>query len=229
MTEAVPRRVTWARTHRIVRTLHPPIDLFEDIADPVDWEALASAAGKTDPAAMQAAGRLDLVPAARRVGGPGASHLMAPFVHCSPDRPGRFSDGSYGVYYAGDATEVALREVAHHHGVFLRATAEAPGWTGQFRELLGSVDAVLHDVGPAPGVLDPVDYAAAQALAARLRAGGSDGVVYPSVRAPGGMCIAVFWPDVLPVPVQGDPFEFHFDGAAVDRVRNRRTAEIWAV
>lgn len=30
------RRVTWSRTARIIRTIHPPVDLFEDIADPAD-------------------------------------------------------------------------------------------------------------------------------------------------------------------------------------------------
>jgi hypothetical protein len=35
------RRVAWSRTVRIIRTIHPPIDLFEDIADPADWAALA--------------------------------------------------------------------------------------------------------------------------------------------------------------------------------------------
>ncbi|TIN69406.1 MAG: RES domain-containing protein, partial [Mesorhizobium sp.] len=39
---AVRRRVDWPQTFRIIRSIHPPIDLFEDIADPRDWEALAS-------------------------------------------------------------------------------------------------------------------------------------------------------------------------------------------
>lgn len=43
------RRVTWPRTVRIIRSIHPPIDLFEDIADPADWEALASAEAKFNP------------------------------------------------------------------------------------------------------------------------------------------------------------------------------------
>ena len=81
------------------------------------------------------------MPLARRVTGPGASWVMAPFVHCSPLRPGRFSDGTFGLYYAGDSTEVAIAETIHHHAKTMRATAEPPGWTSQFRELIGSVDA----------------------------------------------------------------------------------------
>lgn len=34
------RRIHWHRTYRIIRSIHPPVSLFEDIADPRDWEAL---------------------------------------------------------------------------------------------------------------------------------------------------------------------------------------------
>jgi len=51
----------------------PPIDLFEDIADPADWPLLISAEQKTNPRIMVTIGNLDLVPVERRVGGNGAS------------------------------------------------------------------------------------------------------------------------------------------------------------
>ena len=91
---AVPlTAVEWPSAVRIIRSLYPPIDLFEDIADPADWPLIISAALKTIPRLMETIGNLDLVPPARRVAGPGASYLMAPFTHVSVDRPSRFSDG----------------------------------------------------------------------------------------------------------------------------------------
>ncbi len=102
--------VVWRGAVRIINSRHPPIDLFEDIADPADWPLLMAAEQKTNPRLAETIGSLDLVPEDRRVGGPGASYLMAPFTHVSPDRPSRFTDGSYGVLYAGDAFEVALLE-----------------------------------------------------------------------------------------------------------------------
>ena len=42
-------RVRWPRTFRLVRSIYPPIDLFEDIADPADWELIAAAEAKSDP------------------------------------------------------------------------------------------------------------------------------------------------------------------------------------
>jgi len=47
---AQKRAVNWSQTFRIIRSIHPPIDLFEDIADPRDWEALASVEEKNQSA-----------------------------------------------------------------------------------------------------------------------------------------------------------------------------------
>lgn len=222
-------RVRWSRAFRIIRTIYPPIDLFEDIADPADWEALASAESKTNPRVWEHLGRLDLVPPQRRVAGQGASWLMAPFVHVSTDRPGRFTDGTYGVYSAGSSEEVAIREVAHHHGIAMAASAEEPGWTSQFRVLVNALDLDLHDVRERPDCHLPDDYGPPQALARTLRAAGGNGVLYRSVRAPGGDCVGIFWPDLMAIPVQGDHFDFHWDGTRVDRVRNSGTSAIFAL
>ena len=223
-------RVDWPEAWRIIRSIHPPIDLFEDIADPADWEALASAEAKTNPRVAESMGRLDLVPPARRVSGAGASLMMAPFVHCSPDRPGRYTDGTYGVWSAGAEEETAIREVAHHHGRAMAASGEAPGWTSQFRALIsGPLNATLRDLRAEDALHDPQDWSAPQAIGRMLREGGADGVLYRSVRHEGGRCIGLFWPDVAPVPRQADHYDMHWDGARTDRLRNRRTGKIYAL
>ena len=227
MVTAPVRRVIWPRSARIIRSIYPPIDLFEDIADPADWEALASAEAKFNPRIRDSIGDLAKVPLARRVTGPGASWVMAPFMHCSPLRPGRFSDGMFGLYYAGDSTEVAIAETIHHHTKTMLATEEAPGWTSQFRELIGSVD--FDDVSGIDDLLHPDDYAPSQVFGAQRRAAGSDGITWPSVRFTGGNCIAAFWPDVVPIPTQGAHFAYHWDGSAVDYVKKLDTGEIMSV
>ena len=221
--------VRWPKAYRIIRSIHPPIDLFEDIADPRDWEALASAESKTNPRIWEHIGKLDLVPTGRRVSGPGSSYLMAPFVHVSTDRPGRFTDGSYGVYSAGDREEVAIREVAHHHGRAMASSREEPGWTSQFRVLVNRLDLDLHDLRPIERCHHPDDYSASQEFGRRLRRDGANGVVYRSVRCPGGECAGIFWPDLMDIPVQADHFDYHWDGARVDKVRNCRTKTIFAL
>lgn len=229
MVTAPTRRVVWPRSARIIRSIYPPIDLFEDIADPADWEALASAEAKFNPRIRESIGDLAKVPLARRVTGPGASWVMAPFVHCSTLRPGRFSDGTFGLYYAGDSTEVAIAETIHHHTKTMLATSEAPGWTSQFRELIGSVDTDLDDVSALAELLDPDEYEASQVYGAQRRAAGSNGITWPSIRYPGGNCIASFWPDVVPIPAQGAHFAYHWNGMAVDYVKRLDTGEVMSV
>lgn len=225
--------VEWRGAVRIIRSIFPPIDLFEDIADPADWPLLIAAEQKTNPRLMETIGNLDLVPAERRVSGPGASWLMAPFTHVSPDRPSRFSDGSFGVLYVGDRFEVALLETIHHHARFMLATAQPPGWTSQFREIVLEVDAELHDIrqrgAEAAPALDPVDYAAGQALGIGLRALGSAGIAYPSVRCPGGECAGLFYPDGASHPVQGRHLDYHWNGERVDLYRDRSAGEVFRI
>ncbi|UYN99656.1 MAG: RES family NAD+ phosphorylase [Devosia sp.] len=227
--DPVPVPVRWPKAWRLIRSIFPPIDLFEDIADPHDWEALASAESKTNPRIWAHLGRLDLVPPARRVSGPGASLVMAPFVHVSTDRPGRFTDGTYGVYSAGNREEVALREVAHHHARFMAASAEAPGWTSQFRMLVARLDTSLHDLRDIAAVHDLLDYAMPQELGRQLREAGSNGVLYRSVRCENGECVGLFWPDLISTPVQADHYDFHWDGNSVDMVRNCTSQAIFAL
>ncbi len=150
---AVPTaRVAWTGARRIIRSAYPPINLFEDIADPADWPLLIAAESKTNPRLVESVGMLDLVPPERRVSGPGASFLMAPFVHASPDRQSRWSDGRYGVLYLAERFETALAETIHHHARFMAATGEPPGWTSQFRELVLDVALTAHDVGGCGGL-----------------------------------------------------------------------------
>ena len=225
--------VAWRGAVRIIRSLYPPVDLFEDIADPADWPLLLSAEQKTNPRVLQAVGRLDLVPAKRSVSGPGASYLMSPFTHASTDRPSRFSDGSYGVLYIADSFEVAVFETIHHHARFMVRTAEPPGWTSQFRELALDLDAPLHDLRGgnaafAPA-LDRERHAEAQRLAAALRAAGSEGLAYPSQRDPGGQCAGLLYPDRAANVVQGRHLDYHWDGARVDLCRDAGSGEVWRV
>jgi hypothetical protein len=229
---AVPvAEISWRNAVRIIRSVHPPIDLFEDIADPADWPLLISAEQKTNPRLMESVGNLDLVPAERRKTGPGASYLMAPFTHVSADRPSRFSSGAYGVLYAGDCFEVALFETVFHHSRFMARTNESAGWTSQFREIVLDVEARLHDLrGRDPrhsAALDPDDDTASQALGVQLRKVGSNGLVYPSVRREGGACVGLFYPDCAANPIQGRHLDYHWDGARVDLIRDFGSGQVF--
>ncbi|MEM9529861.1 MAG: RES family NAD+ phosphorylase [Pseudomonadota bacterium] len=222
-------RVRWSQGRRIQSTRHPPVDLFEDLLDPEDWEAAIRLESLTNPRINESVGRLDLVPVARRVAGAGASLVMAPFTHVSTDHPGRFHDGNFGALYIAQTFNTALAETAFHYGRFFAATGQAPGWFSQYRELACRVDHSFHDLRGTPdfsACLAPDDWSASQALARELRDRDSSGIVYPSVRDPDGQCLAAFWPDVVPVPVPARRLSYHFDGAGIDVVRDDSDRQI---
>jgi len=200
--EAVPRvRVRWRTTYRLQAGRYPPVDYFERIASAEDRIVLNDLEKMTDRAERQRIGRISLVPTAKRVFGKGASGLMGPFTHASRNNPSRFTDGSYGVYYAGRQFETSLREVAFHWARFHARTKDEPTET-TFKVLIASVDKTMHDIrsGSWSEVLDPdpAKYARPQTFAAQLKDMlDSSGIVYPSVRHSKGECIAAFWPNVL--------------------------------
>lgn len=231
---AIPvTKISWKGARRIIRSLYPPIDLFEDIADPEDWPLLIAAEQKTNPRLMETLGNIDLVPPARRVGGAGASYLMAPFTHVSFDRPSRFTDGGYGVLYVASRFETALMETIHHHARFMARTGEAPGWTSQFRELVLDVDVDAHDIRDGDVTYVPAllsdDYRPSQQLGAALRAGGSEGIVYPSRRDSGSECVGLFYPDRASNVIQGRHLDYHWDGARVDFYRDAGSGEVFRI
>ena len=224
------RRVRWQATYRLVPTRYPPINLFERIADPGDWEALYELESLTNPRLRDEVGSISLVPKERRVAGPGASIVMAPFTHASPLRPTRFTDGTYGVYYAGHHFETALREVAFHMERFHAATADPP-LTESYRSYRGKIDKAMHDItdGTWRHLLSPdiENYERPQTFAKALRENGSNGLVYPSVRHPKGQCIAAFWPDVVSIPVQERHIELKWDGTRLSEWFDYET-NVWS-
>ena len=223
--------VDWPDAHRIIRTVYPPVSLFEDIADPADWDLIASMEAKSNPRVRDQIGELTLVPAARRVSGPTASLVMGAFTHASRDRPSRFTDGTFGVWYCGNSPEVAIAETVFHHENFMRKTSEPAGWS-DFRELVSGVGGLLVDLrgGAAAGCLAPDDYAPGQALGRAVHDADGDGIVYPSVRWPAGEAAALFWPDRIRLPVlQARQLRYHWDGERVTRyfVHGARSWVAW--
>lgn len=215
---ALPRTsVSWQQATRLIRDVYPPIQLFEDIADPADWELIAQGEARTNPRVRDELGSIHLVPPTRRVSGPGASRVMAPFVHVSPERPTRFSSGEYGAYYCGDRFEVALAETIHHFERAMAATEEAP-LIADYRELVGTVALEAHDLRlmPTSAYLNPDDWSESQLLGQRLRAAGSEGIVYPSVRYPRGEALAVFWPNRVGIPKPLRHLAYRWNGRRCD-------------
>jgi len=218
------RRIVWQPCWRIVPSRFPPIDLFERIADPADWDALIAIESLTNDRIRDAVGDIALVPAADRISGPGASVIMAAFTHPNPDGS-RFSDGSFGVFYAGMELATAIAETKHHRMRFMRATGQ-PRMELDMRVYAVDLDGELHDISglraDLPDVYHPDDYTGGRTLAVRLRADGSSGIVYDSVRRADGTCAAVFRPRCLRNPRQERHLCYVWDGRAISTVYEKR-------
>ena len=119
-------RVDWPQAWRVIASRYPPITLFERLTpDPAVWDALVALEQLTNPRVRDEIGNIALVPPDERVTGPGASTVMASFTLLNP-KGSRFSDGSFGVYYAAAALETAIAETAFHFEAFARDSANCP-------------------------------------------------------------------------------------------------------
>jgi hypothetical protein len=215
------RRVAWPQAWRVIASRFPPINLFERVStDPRVWEVLIELEQLTNPRVRDEVGAIHLVPPERRVSGPNASWVMAPFTHVSV-LGSRFSDGSYGVYYAARHLETAISETAHHFARFASHASDPPR-RETMRVLVGSIEHLVDDVyaldeRTKAAILGKDSYAHSRPFGTDRRDNGSDGLVYPSVRHEGGQCVAAFWPDVVGVPVQERHLNYEWDGQRVTR------------
>ncbi len=211
------KRIRWSHAYRIVPSRFPPVGLFDRIADPADLDAVFALEAMTNPRLREEAGTLQLVPPSRRISGPGSTPVMAAFTHLNPEGS-RFSDGSWGVFYAAHSVATAVEETVYHRERFLAATGE-PACEIPMRCYRTSLDCKLHDLrGGWREVHDPDVYTAGANLARVLRQAGSNGVVYDSVRHPGGECIAAFYPDVVAPCVQAQHLTYRWDGQRIAQV-----------
>jgi hypothetical protein len=222
------RAVRFAPCHRIVASRMPTVHLFERVANAEDWEALYRLESMTNTRIRNEEGELNMVPKADRVFGPNASTVMAPFTHLSP-RGTRFTDGSYGAYYAAESIDTAIAETRFHRENFLRATRQAPIEL-EMRCYLADVACELHDLRgrriELPEIYDPSSYVASQKLGRQLRDGGSNGVAFDSVRRAGGQCVAVFRPRLVQNVRQNVHLRYAWDGQAISEVYEIRALNL---
>lgn len=195
-------------------TRYPAILLFDRVADADDFDALYALEAMTNERIRDETGQIERVPKAQRLYGPGSGPIMAAFTHVNV-LGSRFSDGSYGVFYAARERATAVAETRHHHARFLAATNEAAMHL-PMRLYTVAIDARLHDLRP-PGAVDaavfhPDDYAAAQALGRGLHAAGSGGVAYRSVRHARGQCVGLFRPTGASACVHAAYLLYAWDG-----------------
>lgn len=215
-------RVRWQPCWRIVASLFPPQGLFDRVTSSADLDAVIAIEGLTNDRIRQELGTISLVPEQECVFGPGTTPIMAAFTHPNP-QGSRFTDASCGAYYAARSIDTAVTESCFHKERFLGATNEQPIEV-DMRSYASNIDADLHDLRGQQATAqeiyhpDPAHYGPAQAIGTALRASGSNGIAYDSVRDTGGECVAIFRPTVLSPVIQGPHFCYVWDGAAISSI-----------
>ena len=217
--------VDWRPCFRIVPSRFPPISLFEAVADPADLDAVFQIESMTNGRLREQAGDISLIAPEDRISGPGSTPIMAAFTHLNPEGD-RFTDGTYGVFYAGRTIETAIAETRYHRVKFLRATDE-PAQEIDMRVYAVDLDAELHDIRSMceshPALYHSTSYGVSQGIALQLREIGANGIVYASVRHEGGECAAVFRPRLLSNCRQERHLCYVWDGKTISTIYEKRS------
>jgi hypothetical protein len=155
------------------------------------------------------------------VGKPMATVIMAAFCHPRPGG-GRFNGPDRGAWYASASLDTAHAEAIYHRTAELTEIGVLETRV-QMRLYLASFNSVFHDLRPdLPENLplrDPVSYAASQRFARELLNNGSNGVLYRSVRKPGGECIACFRPALVGDVRPEAHFEYRWEGIRTPAIK----------
>jgi RES domain-containing protein len=148
----------------------------------------------------------------------GYTFINAAFTHT---RPGgnRFNDDSRGAWYCAFEPETAIGEVSYHLTRELEAIGRFENVT-DYAELIADFFGAFHDLRSADFIAHPalqadptMAYPAGQSLARQLRQeAASNGIIYPSVRHAGGICLAAFRPDLVQNLRQGGIWRLEWQG-----------------
>lgn len=211
-------REAFPRTVRLVASARLREAVLAHLADDDDELALlAEIEGATSGRLVAEERGHGGISAAELVHGvPHAKFINASFAYAKPREPMRFSPPDRGAWYAAIDVDTCIREVGHH---LTKALADANDFNAvvEYSEMLASMSGVFVDLRQAADhpSLNPdpaAGYPAGNAVAAAARAAGHNGIIYPSVRHEGALCIAALWPNVVQSVVQGTMYRLTWSG-----------------
>ncbi len=208
----------WAPSYRAVASRYPAVSVYDRITDAANFAAAIEIEALTNPRVREEAGAYRKIRPEDAVTGPGTTPVMASFAYSGPSR---FSDGTFGVYYAGREEATAIAESRYHTEAFLRATRQ-PSIDVDKRLYVATIAGDFDDIRARSMrsklyAAAPDDYAYSQRYAHKLYARNQvDGIVYNSVRRAGGQCIvAAFRPRSISRAHIRKYIQFRWDGRRI--------------
>jgi hypothetical protein len=209
--------IAFKDTHRLIPSRYSPKEesvLARLAPDDEILEEIVQIEGRTNERLEAEHGLLPgISPQELVINVPYASVINAAFTHAHP-AGARFSGPFRGVWYAARSIHTAQAEVAYHATIGLSEV-------GRFKdeitydEYLADFRGEFHDLRTTQKfarALDPDSYEFSQALGQTLLLAGSIGLVYPSVRHAGGVCLACFRPALVAHVRKGRTFCFRWTG-----------------
>lgn len=149
--------------------------------------------------------------------------VNAAFCHAHP-LGSRFNGPDRGAWYCAAARRTSEAEIVFHRSADYAEIGRFDD-SVTYDDYFADVSADLHDVRTGAAWrdwLDPASYVASQRAAERLLERGSLGIVYPSVRDPGGTCIALFRPALVGNVRKAATLRFTWSGSPVPTVEEVR-------
>lgn len=212
-------------THRLIPYRYsdrgrPILDLLAQ-GDDDFLNDLTELEGATNDRLLGESGRLPGISSIELVSGFRLAHIVnASFTHANP-HGGRFNNPGRGAWYAGFEIATSQAEIAFHRSVELKEISWNDEEVSPYIDYLADFRHEFHDIqGDANFVdcLDPDSYAISQAFGFALLNSGSAGIVYPSVRHDGGICIGCFRPPLVLNVREGPMVTFTFTNAELRSV-----------
>lgn len=208
-------------TYRLIPSRFPPIDLYERVASPEEFDILHEIESLTNDRLRDEVGDISLVAREDRIAGPGTSYIMAAFTHARVNEDGGRFDRGFGMFYCAKELETAIEETKYHRAKFFSDFNSSPT-TVDMRSLVTDLAQELHTVlnrqDELPDIYHLKDYSAGQALGKKLKNAKSWGIEFSSVRRENGTCYGVFRPPALSNCRQAKHYEYYFDGKTISHV-----------
>jgi hypothetical protein len=202
----------WNPSYRLVGSKYPTVSVYDRISNARNFQSLLEVEALTNPRLREEAGDYRKVRPEDAIAGEGATPIMASFAYSGPSR---FSDGTFGVYYAAHELQTAIAESRYWTERFLRATNE-PSIDVDKRIYRARVRGSYDDLrarSKRSALYDPDSYERSQAYARSLyERNRVDGIIYNSVRRDGGTCVCAFRPRLISKCRIAGYIQFRWDG-----------------
>lgn len=211
------------RTVRLVTTARLRESVLLDLVDASELDALSEIEGASSTRRIaQARGAGEVQSHELVYGVPHAHFINACFAYAKPREPNRFNGADRGAWYAAFDVETSLAEVKFHLTEMLAAAGDFNA-TVDYAEMFASFAGEFLDLRAHPQhqALHPekaIGYPAGNALANAARIRGLNGIIYPSVRNPGGTCLVALFPHAVQSVAQGDVYRMVWSGEPEPKV-----------